>query len=61
MELKPCPVCGGEVKIVDMIDDYYQVRCTKCPLDFGRYWFYKNQKRMLREAWNRRVGGGEKE
>lgn len=60
MELKPCPLCGSEVKITEYIDGYYRVSCTKCPLEFGRYWFAKGQKQLLRKAWNRRVGEGEK-
>ena len=56
MELKPCPICGAEVKIETMVDGYYRVRCTGCPMEFGRYWFAKGQKQMLHKAWNRRVG-----
>ena len=57
MELKPCPICGGAVKCVE-VDNYWRVQCTKCPTEFGRYWFAKGQKQMLYKAWNRRVNDG---
>lgn len=54
-ELKPCPFCGGEAKIHSLTDiiGCYRVRCTKCPVEFGQYWFYR--KADLIKAWNRRA------
>ncbi len=58
-ELQPCPVCGGEMKI-QTDGEYCRLICTKCPLEYGRFWFAKGQKQMLIKSWNRRVGEGEK-
>jgi len=52
-KLKPCPLCGGEAEI-NRVGMYVQIRCTKCPLDFGRYWFGYVKKAI--DMWNERVG-----
>lgn len=51
-ELKTCPFCGGEAKI-EKCEEYYIVRCTKCPCDMGRKWY--SRKKEAKKAWNRRV------
>ena len=55
-DLKPCPFCGGEARILPYIEHeetWYRVRCTKCPADVGRHWF--SLKLEAINAWNRRV------
>jgi Lar family restriction alleviation protein len=54
VELKPCPFCGGEARIIDLEDPeykYYQIRCSKC--------MCKTESHLgMEEAiavWNRRV------
>jgi len=59
MELKPCPFCGGEPRIVNFKHTYgtilvYQVMCFSCntkPKLFGR----GTTGRRAIEAWNRRA------
>jgi Lar family restriction alleviation protein len=53
-ELKLCPFCGGEARIIDLEDPeykYYQIRCSKC--------MCKTESHLGMEetiaAWNRRV------
>lgn len=54
-KLKPCPFCGGKVKIVKE-EVYYRIQCSLCPVDFGRCWFPKgdNRKNKMIKAWNER-------
>ena len=52
-ELKPCPFCGGKAKVETKSSIWWIVKCTKCPCEVGRSWFYI--KRDAIEAWNRRV------
>ena len=52
MKLKPCPFCGGEAKIGSTDIFGFEVRCTVCPCDVGRYWFVKKEEAVT--AWNRR-------
>lgn len=57
-DLKPCPFCGGKVKITNIKDydneDFYMVYCEECPAStcFGTESFTKEG---AVEAWNRRV------
>lgn len=67
-ELKPCPFCGGEghMEIKDRADyrEYYQtgfIVCERCgcrtrSVDTSHGW-----KKIVIEAWNRRVNNGDKE
>ena len=53
-ELKPCPFCDGEVKLIYNPDtESYEVCCSECHSEFRQY-------RGCRDgaivAWNRRVG-----
>ena len=52
-DLKHCPICGGDIHFFLADGLYWRVKCTKCPLDFGRYWF--TSLRDAVKAWNRRV------
>lgn len=55
-KLKPCPFCGGEAHI-SKDDGYYTIRCSKCPADFGRYWFPSGNRKKdeMIKTWNRRT------
>lgn len=57
-ELKPCPFCGEEAKLLDKTNyyetggyTYYFVRCNNCGAENG--WNMQLEKAI--EAWNRRV------
>ena len=52
-KLKPCPLCNSEVTIEKNELNCWVVRCSKCPLDFGRYWYAKKQ--QVKNKWNRRA------
>ena len=56
IELKPCPRCGGEVFIEKNELGTWVVKCKRCPLDFGRYFY--SRKYDVKKAWNRRVDNG---
>lgn len=43
-----CPQCGARMKVVTE-EEWKYLRCTACPLDFGRRWFHKESE--LIEAW----------
>ena len=59
-ELKPCPFCGGEVKLIDMTHDGvgnpYSIQCDTdwCLGHTG--WYPHNAKDELIEKWNTRTG-----
>ena len=64
-KLKPCPFCGGEVRVTDVIpprlyieDTAYCVFCASCDLLFGFDMDYGGEfatEKEAVEAWNRRV------
>lgn len=54
-ELKPCPFCGREARIMleeeDRPDDsFHNIYCTNCGVQF-----WVKSKSQAIEAWNRRV------
>ena len=51
--LKPCPLCGSEVKLGKDDFGFFNIHCTKCPLDFGRFWY--PTKSSVTKAWNSRT------
>lgn len=59
-KLKPCPFCGGEVKLIKYTimnfffhEDAYYIKCDKCEAQIG--WNGKRfKKNKLIESWNRR-------
>ena len=53
IKLKPCPFCGGKAKVSKSSIDNYIVKCTYCPCDFGRIWFWKEEDVI--SAWNARI------
>lgn len=48
-DINKCPVCGSEMQLEEE-RPWYRLRCTGCPLDFGRYWF--ECKDALIRSWN---------
>lgn len=58
--LKPCPFCGGEVKLTEeQTIGCFRIQCTKCPVDLGRYWYFSANDVI--NAWNRRADNEEYE
>ena len=58
-ELKPCPFCGGAAEVYcdrEMGGSQYRIKCTNCPADVGRHWYWKKNDAIA--AWNRRVNDG---
>ena len=54
-ELKPCPFCGGDAKIVDVEDlKGFFALCKHC--NASTRIFYSEE--VAIEAWNRRVDNG---
>ena len=48
-EINKCPICGSEMSVFE--DSIWKrLRCSRCPLDFGRYWFESLE--TLISAWN---------
>ena len=55
-DLKPCPFCGGEARLVPLTEHdetWYRVHCRKCPADVGRHWWTNKLEAV--KALNRRV------
>ena len=64
-ELKPCPFCGGEAKLVNQKVmggyDYSFVRCKKCDIGTQKYEVsteYCSSDKAI-STWNRRVDNAE--
>lgn len=56
-ELKPCPFCGGEAKVIEGYDsmvgvNVYYIECCNCRATF--YNGNSNKNKEI-EKWNRRV------
>lgn len=43
-----CPVCGAKMEIAPN-DQWFILKCTECPLEFGRCWF--SRKKELIYVW----------
>lgn len=54
-ELKPCPFCGREVKIVEFSDGSGHIECPRCPGDGWSWRSFGNGKEQIINSWNRRV------
>ena len=50
--LKPCPFCGGEAWVIQILENLYAVECRKC---WTRTGTYQPTKAEAIEAWNRRA------
>ena len=56
--IKTCPICGSRMNhYKDGL--YNRLACSKCPLDFGRNWYTRQDD--LIDAWNRRIGDSKDE
>lgn len=55
-ELKPCPFCGGRVKVVIGFGGLHFFKCRGCGavVSFDTDYYNKN-KSKAKEAWNRRA------
>lgn len=52
-ELKPCPFCGGEVRIwFNLATETYDITCQKCWCDFQQHYGCKDE---AETAWNTRT------
>lgn len=62
-KLKPCPFCGGKVKMRDAINDkalgnYFIFSCDNCEANLN--FVNKSENKLTAiEAWNRRVTDNE--
>ena len=65
-ELKPCPFCGGEATSSEKTTDpkntfeFGWIGCQQCRC-FINYINNSRGKKQAEDAWNRRVGEGEKD
>lgn len=52
-ELKPCPFCGGKVRIVKGYGNIHMIDCPKC----GAYVSFRGKEAVGRcfDAWNKRT------
>lgn len=50
--LKPCPFCGGEAWVIQILEDLYAVECRKC---WTRTGTYQPTEAEAIEAWNLRA------
>lgn len=57
-ELRDCPFCGGNVRIVRNSHNQYYVACTQCDCIWwakSKYPMENTDKEMVIDSWNRRV------
>jgi Lar family restriction alleviation protein len=60
-ELKPCPFCGGEAKLLtENFGEYVWAKCEVCGVQTSRYYVRavvdgKDGEKRAIEAWNRRA------
>ena len=52
-ELKPCPFCGGEARLVHCMNAPCRVVCEECGC--GTRWFACDDREHAIEEWNRRA------
>ena len=48
-KINPCPICGSEMYVEEDFP-WIRLKCSECPLDFGRYWF--EEAHVLIKNWN---------
>ena len=53
VHLKPCPICGEKAEIYKLSLGQYVIKCSSCPTDFGRLWFWNEEDAVTR--WNNRI------
>ena len=51
VELRSCPFCGGEIRVVDCGGEYFDFWCFNCLLSMQADTYEEGL-----EKWNRRVG-----
>ena len=61
-ELKACPFCGSEARLMikeSQYDTNYDIQCTddKCYLSEGADWYFDTEEEAI-QAWNRRSQEG---
>lgn len=54
VELRKCPFCGGEAKIIDISSSYITHVWIECPKCLSRTVAFCNKEEAI-DAWNRRV------
>lgn len=52
IQLKKCPFCGGEARIIGAVGTVFWVKCTEC----GAETQSEITKQRAAERWNRRAG-----
>lgn len=56
--IEPCPFCGGQVELRDVIDGHdetFAIHCNSCHIHFTKFdWGAYDRKDVIGE-WNRRV------
>lgn len=55
-KLLPCPFCGGEAYLEEILEYHNYVHCTNCECEKGRFQTYKKSQAI--KAWNTRSDSG---
>ena len=50
-KMKPCPFCGGSVKIITTVSEFY-IQCTTCHLRVTADYSHV----QITHKWNQRIG-----